>query len=245
MADTPNTSSPGPLPDDLRQARERAEALLPWAANGTLGADDQAWLDDWLATTERSHPELVAPLRAELAWLQRTARDVQRNVVLPDPEQGLDTLLRRIADEKSAARQAPEPQRGEPVRSLWSRARAWINGHGPQLAGACAVLVIAQATTLALLDRGGSELDPLSGGTGVVEVKGTVLLKVAFAPNASEGDIRQALQAAKARIADGPSAMGLYLLRVKAEDADAAIALLSARPAVVESVQRSNGGPRP
>ena len=237
MADTPTPPLPGDTAapsDALMQARDRAEALLPFAATGSLDAAEQAWLDDWLASTERSHPALVAPLRAELAWLQRTATDVQRNITLPDSEQGLDTLLRRIADEKAAARQAPEAAR---PAGLWDRARAWFNGHGLQLAGACAVLVVAQATTLALLNPGGSELDPLSGGPGVVEVKGTTLLTVAFAASATETDIRETLQGAQARIVDGPSALGLYLLRVKTEQLDAALALLRSRPAVVESVQ--------
>lgn len=245
MADDPPPPLPPPAaeprpPEALLQARDRAETLLPWAANGTLDAADQAWLDNWLATTERSHPTLVAPLRAELAWLRRTAIDVHRNVQLPDPEQGLDGLLRRIADERAAARTPPEATPNPEAHGLagiWARARAWFHGHGPQLAGACAVLAVAQATTLMLLSPDGSELDPLSGGPGVVAVKGTVLLSVAFVPGASEADIREALQAAQARIVDGPSALGLYLLRVKTEQRDAALALLRSRTAVVESVQ--------
>ena len=238
MADTPNAPVPEPLPDDVQRARERAESLLPWAATGKLSAEDQAWLDGWLATTEAMHPDLVRSLRAELAWLKRTARDVRQNVALPDPEQGLDKLLGRISDDKAAARQVPGSPRTTGAGGLWSRLRAWANDHGPQLAGACLVLVIAQATTLALLDHSGSELSPLGGGSEVVDVKDTVLLKVAFKSKATEGDIRQVLQTAKARIVDGPSALGLYLLRVKSEDLDAAIQLLSSQPLVVESVQQ-------
>lgn len=229
MAETPD-------PDDaLRQDCERAEALLPWAANGSLDAAEQAWLDDFLARTERSHPALVAPLRAELAWLQRTARDIRLSTPLPDPEQGLDTLLRRIADDAAAARQAPSTAAPP---GLWARLQTWVQGHGPQLAGACAVLAITQvATVLWRPAGGGSELDPLGGGPGVVEVQGTVLLTVAFVPGASEAEIRDTLQAAQVRIVDGPSALGLYLLRVKTEQRDAALALLRSRTAVVESVQ--------
>lgn len=225
-----------PDPEDaLRQDCERAEALLPWAANGSLDAAEQAWLDDFLARTERSHPALVAPLRAELAWLQRTATDVQRNLRLPDPEQGLDTLLRRIADDAAAARQSP-PATAPP--GLWARLQTWVQGHGPQLAGACAVLAVTQVATVLWRPAGsGSELDPLGGGPGVVEVQGTVLLTVAFVPGASEADIRDTLLTAQARVVDGPSALGLYLLRVRADQREAALALLSSRTAVVESVQ--------
>ena len=230
--------TPAPLPDDLGRDRERAQSMLPWAANGSLGDADRRWLDAWLDATELSHPEVVSPLRAELAWLQRTARDVRSNVTLPDPELGLDQLLGRIADEKAGDRRVRDQQRTPRMNDLWSRLRGWLDGHGLQWAGACALLAIAQVATLSLLNRGGSELDPLSGGPGVVEVKGTVLLKVAFAPGAAEADIRRALQAARVRIVDGPSALGLYLLRVKEEDAAEAIRQLTGQPLVVESLQQ-------
>jgi len=224
-----DTSAPAPLPEDFRLERDRAEAMLPWAANGSLAESDRAWLDEWLAANEAVHPEVVASMRSELEWLQRTAKDVRSNVGAQDPEQGLDVLLRRIADERASARQAPD---------RWGRVRDWLVGHGPQLAVACALLVLAQASTLLMMNRGGSELDPLGGGPGVVEVKGTVLLKVAFVPQASEGDIRQLLQATNTRIVDGPSALGLYLLRVKSEDAQEAIRRMTEQAQVIESIQR-------
>lgn len=236
MADPTSSPVPKPLSEELSRERERAESLLPWAATGALSEADRVWLDEWLAATERTHPEIVLPLRSELSWLKRTASNVQTNVTLPDPEQGLGSLLGRIADERASAREASSQLPSSAI-GLWGRLRAWALGHGPQLAGACAVLVIAQATTLVLLDRSGSDLDPLSGGTGVTDVKGTVLLKVAFSPRASEGDIRQVLLAAQARIVDGPSALGLYLLRVRLEDSDNAVKVLTNQPRVVESVQ--------
>lgn len=236
MAETPSAPVPESLPDDLLRARDRAESLLPWAATGALGDADRAWLEAWLSSTEADHPALVAPLRSELAWLERTARDVQRNVALPDPEQGLDMLLGRIADDRAAAKPAARPD--EPAAGPWQRLRAWVDGHGQALAWGCAALVLVQAGSLALLERGSSELDPLDGGTGVVDKKGTVLLKVAFKAQATEGDIRRVLRSAKAQIVDGPTALGLYLLRVDAADVEACVALLSSQPQLVESVQR-------
>ncbi len=240
MVDRPTTPPPPePLPDDLRQALERAESLLPWAANGTLSAADQTWLDGWLASTERGYPEQVAPLRAELAWLRHTAQDVRSNVHLPDSEQGLDTLLRRIASDKAAARQMPESRRPTQPTGLWGRALAWVNGHGLQLAGACAVLVIAQGTTLALLAPTGTEWGLLGGEPVVPGVRGTVLLQATFNPQATEASLRQVLREAHAEIVSGPSALGVYLLRVKADEAEAAIALLRTKVGVVDSVSKA------
>lgn len=238
MPDPSSIDSPEPLPDEIRLAHERAESLLPWAATGKLSDPDRAWLDEWLASTEAGYPRLVSSWRAELAWLQRTARDVQLNVALPDPEQGLDKLLGRIADDRMSARSAVEPRQAASAIGWWARARTWTHGHGPQLAGACAVLVIAQVATLAWMEPTESSLDPLEGGTGVVDVKGTVLLKLAFSPRATEADVRAALLAAHARVVDGPSGIGLYLVRVKAEDLDAAIEQWRGQPQVVESYQR-------
>lgn len=247
MADspvTPDAPQPGTPPADLLQARDRAQSLLPWAANGSLDPQSAAWLEGWLRSTELTHPALVAPLQAELVWLRHTASDMQRNVreQLPEPEQGLDTLLHRIASERAAGL----PSRTRLPRKVawlwgsepWGRASAWLNNHGPQLAGACAALAVALATTLALLPRGSSELYPLGGDTGVPEVRGTQLLLVAFRPDATESAIRQALRDSRTQLVGGPSALGLYVLRVKTEDTDTALALLRDRQAVVESVQR-------
>jgi hypothetical protein len=225
-------------PPDFERDRARAEALLPWAANGTLDPAERAWLDAWLAAAERSDPDVASRMRAEVAWLQRTADQHHAQIHLPDPAHGLDTLFGRIAAEQPRVRMAPT--------SLFARwtdgLRAWTSGHGLQLAGACAALALTTALTLTLAPREGSDLVILDGGTGVLVVPGTSLLKVAFAAQASERDIREALQAADARIVDGPNALGLYVLRVPSAGRDAALAALRARSAVVESAELAEAG---
>ena len=52
---------------------ERFEELLPWYANGSMGAEDRAWVDTYL----EQHPEA----RSELDWyrsLQRAYRKTPR-----------------------------------------------------------------------------------------------------------------------------------------------------------------------
>lgn len=229
-----------PSPPDFERDRDRAEALLPWAANGTLAPSDRDWLDAWLATAERSQPDVASRMRAEVAWLQRTADQHHAQTHLPDPAHGLDTLLGRIAAEQPRVRMARTH-----LFARWTDAlRAWTSGHGLQLAGACAALALALTTTLTLTltPREGSDLIVLDGGTGVPLVPGTSLLKVAFEAQASERDIREALQAADARIVDGPSALGLYVLRVPSAGRDASLAALRARSAVVESAEPAAAG---
>lgn len=222
-----NTPAP-----DFEHDRARAEALLPWAANGALDPAERAWLDAWLAAAERSDPDVVSRMRAEMAWLQRTADHHHAQTRLPDPAHGLDTLLGRIA-----AEQRVRPAPPNPFARFTDALRAWTSDHSLQLAGACAALALTTALTLTLARREGSDLIILDGGTGVPVISGTALLKVAFASQASERDIREALQAAGARIVDGPSALGLYVLRVPSASRDAALAALLARSAVVESAE--------
>lgn len=222
--------------DDLA----RAEGLLPWAANGSLGDVDRAWLDAWLARTEQSHPAMAQRWHAELAWLQRTADQAGSNIELPDPEQGLDALLGRIAADKAAARELPSVAPSS-ASGLWGSLLSWVSGHGPQLAGACALLVIAQGATLLLRDPIPEPLYPLQGGSGVLKVEGTVLLKVAFSAQATEEEIRTLLLAEQARIVDGPGTrLGLYVLRVKADGIEATMARLKAHRNIVESVQKTD-----
>ena len=68
-------------------------------------------------------------------------------------------------------------------------------------------------------------------------------LQIRFAPDASESETREVLQAAGARIADGPSAAGVYRLRVLGDAGDAeriarALEVLARRPEVIVHVAR-------
>ena len=76
---------------------DRLTELLPWYVNGTLAANDQAWVDTYLA----EHPEA----RGELAWY----RSLQAQILADEPEVsdeiGLDRVMAKIkADNVEIAR---------------------------------------------------------------------------------------------------------------------------------------------
>jgi hypothetical protein len=56
-----------------------------------------------------------------------------------------------------------------------------------------------------------------------------------FRPDASEGAMRQALSASDARLVDGPTPAGAYLVQVPAAERQRALALFRLRPDVISA----------
>lgn len=133
--------------------------------------------------------------------------------------------------------------------SWLGRITAWLDDtlgvRSPAMAFGIAAVVLAQAGVIgALLLNNPAQQTPLSGtatpaATTPVNIPAdTVLLTVAFAPQATELAMRQVLAATGAQLVAGPSALGLYTVAVPAASADTAIAQLRAAQGVVDLVQR-------
>jgi hypothetical protein len=136
-----------------------------------------------------------------------------------------------------------------PTPSVIDRIATWLDDtlgvRSPAMAFGIAAVVLAQAGVIgALLLNNPAQQAPLSGtatpaATTPVNIPAaTVLLTVAFAPQATELAMRQVLAAAGAQLVAGPSALGLYTVAVPAASADTAIAQLRAAQGVVDLVQR-------
>ena len=211
---------------DLQQLRE----WLPLAANGTLSPDLLALLDAGLAR----HPEL----RHDLTWLQTLRQTVHTEPLdaLPAGDLGWSKLERRIAASTSPRRQPAAPP-------AWStRLRDWLLANfGPVLVTAC-VLMVAQAVLIATLVREGSNYEAAGGEPTVQSVAGTVLLHVTVRGDATEQQLREALQRFNASIVAGPGALGIYTLRVSGSD-DRALAqrLTSEAGSVFDSASPAMG----
>ena len=153
-------------------------------------------------------------LAADFAALQTLRRTVQADRDFEAPgEAGLARLLSAIEE---------EPQR-VPVAANINRPILW------QVAAAVLLaLALGQALFLTGQGRGGFDL---AGAE-------TPDLTIAVRPEAREGDLRALLLLAGVEIVSGPSSLGLYGLRVlEGADIDAAEALLSRRPELIESVE--------
>ena len=171
---------------------EQAQQLLPWYVNGTLEPDDRAMVEAHLAE--------CVECRADLAAEQVLARDV---AALPlDVEHAWSMLSERIDAE------GPPRRLAEPVPFLRRKvAMGWALG-GPLAAAAAvafAVMVVPGAPSPA-----GETYRAL--GSAPTAQPGNAL--VMFRPDARDVDLRSALTKAGARVVDGPTATGAYVVRI-------------------------------
>lgn len=199
---------------DLRELPHHpAQYLLPWHVNGTLDAAETALVE--------THLEECADCRAELeAELALAA--------------GVPAAARRLAQP------APEPG----LRPSAHATLAFFRRPIP-LGWAIAGQLAAAALLLAILLPGGAapEAEPyrVLAAPEAAPSPGNVL--VLFAPEAPEQAVRAALSRAGARIVDGPTESGAYVLQVAPQGRQAALAALRRDPQV--ALAEPLGGERP
>ena len=179
--------------------RKAMEELLPWYAAGTLDAAETA--------------EIEAALAADPVLRQRLedAREEMGEAVLdaeslgsPSPR-ALDLLMARIE---------AEPRRAAgPLRrlDLGARLAGWLSPRTLGWTAALAALVVVVQAGIIARHIGGSEA---TYRTASAPQEGGLVVIVAFQPAATAEAIATTLAAARAGIVAGPSAEGLYRLRV-------------------------------
>jgi Putative zinc-finger/Fervidolysin N-terminal prodomain len=202
----------------LDAERHRAvQALLPWHAAQTLDADERERVEAHLAECPRCQADLAFERRLQAAHRAldgAPAHDVERDWA---------RLTSRLDE--------PAPSRGAGLRAA---VRRWREGWQALGANVRRVLVTQCALIAALGVVLGLAL-PFGGvyralGAGPANAQGNLL--VMFRAEASEAQLRAALQAAGARVVDGPTAAGAWLLAVPAARKAAALESLRAQPTV-------------
>lgn len=209
-------ASNGNRDDDL-------DLLLPWYVNGTLSDEERRQVEAYL---ERS-----SHARDEVDLLRALRQQVKDEAVENSPgELGLQRLKREIkqADQTpaSADRMAG---RTISIASFWR----------PLAAAACLVVVV-QAGVMVGLRTGTIDPDTVGIASGTTGLSAPVM-QVTFAPDATEEQIRELLQSAGASIAEGPTALGIYQLRLdnEATSIDEALTTLRANGDVVTFAERN------
>ena len=194
------------------------DQLLPWYVNGTLSDDERARVETYLAAS--------AGAREEVELLRRLRDHVKESQPAQSPgELGLKRLQREIAAERKPASTPAQaaPAGGSPG---WWRPAAI----------AAALVIAIQGALLFQTWQGGGVVDIAGSGQAG---GGIAVIEATFAPEATEAQIRAALQAIDGRLIDGPGALGVYriqLIGVDGADEEAiraALAALAARPDVV------------
>ena len=184
--------------------RQEIEALLPWHAAGTLSRRDAERVEEALARD----PELArryALVRDELG------ETIHLNETLGAPSaRALEKLFAKID---------AEPARPKVSAGLGSRISEFFASLTPRTlalaSGAAALAILVQAGFIAgvmLNETKTSGYQTASAPTAAPDV-GTFAL-IRFAPQASADEVTKFLESNKLSIASGPTAGGLYKVRV-------------------------------
>jgi hypothetical protein len=206
----------------------RLDDLLPWYANGTLQTDEREWVDRCLAAD--------GDARAELAWYRALQSTLAQSVVDVPPDLGLARTLQRVRADRPALR---------------DRIRDWLGAAGIRPIAALARPVAAMAAVGVIAVQGiviyslaghrNEDAQPIRALRAVPANAGP-LLRVNFAPDAREADIRLLLSAVEGSLVGGPGQLGNYYVRVPAGAENAALKRLK-RDRIVAAVEIVAGVP--
>jgi hypothetical protein len=200
---------------------DRFAELLPWYVNGSIDAADRAAVDSYLA----EHPEA----RSELAWYQSLQTRIKETIPAVPVTIGLSRAMNLIRGDRP---------------TFAERVSAFFGGFGmrPGMAlGLLAIIVIQGGVIANMMNQvreDAVEMRALRGQT----VEEGPLVKVNFAPDARESDIRLLLVSVQGTLAGGPGQLGDYYIRVPAGKESQAAAKLKAQ-AIVQAVELAPGIP--
>ena len=160
--------------------------LLPWFVNNTLSEHERLVVE--------SHLETCPQCQQEVLLLQRMREQVKELPVESPGNVGLNRLLHEIRNEKELKQL--------PIRS-WSK--KWRTS----LAIAASLIICIQ--TMLLMDAWylSKPMVPQSATQ-----QSSHVLQISFTPTATEAEIRESIHAIKGTFIDGPSALGIYRIRL-------------------------------
>ncbi len=166
--------------------------LLPWFVNHTLDPSQQR---DVIA-----HLKHCRRCQQEVAWLKRVRQGIKATTEVSPGDLGLKRLLRRVGKAKQADQRHLRP-------------KGW--GWRSAVAIAASLVIVVQAGLLINQWFGPAAIKPLAGPSA----EGPVL-QITFLPTATEAQIRETVRAVGGSFAGGPSAIGVYQIRVNVPRTD-------------------------
>jgi anti-sigma factor RsiW len=186
---------------------EATMLLLPWYVTGQIEPGDRLLVDAHLAGCAECRDELAAERRLHGAGAD-----------LPAPSAaGWDRMMAELTRPEAPA-QLP---------------RSFLRRAGWMLAAQAAVLVLGVGMVLHLKRQAPSVVTPQAYhalGSPQQGQAGNIL--VMFAPDTREPALRKAIEASGARLVDGPTAAGAYLLAIAPGERAVALARLRAQAGV-------------
>jgi hypothetical protein len=212
---------------------DAAMRLLPWLVNGTLDGEQKMLVDMHLQECRICRTEL-----ASLHALQAACAD-ELDERLPAP--AFARLRARVASERPAAGASagdvPLRTRLRGWLAGWQQAPGWVRG--AVIAQACLLVVVLGVSMLADPAAQPARYRTLGGASAAAVAGGEATMLLVFAPELDQAGTQRLLMGNGARIIDGPTDAGAYVVAVDASRAAAALqALRTARGVqLVEALQ--------
>jgi anti-sigma factor RsiW len=189
----------------------QAEELLPWYAMGRLEGGDRALVEAHLSSCAHCQRQLQAERRM-IDEFQSSA---------PELDSGWARLRGRIEG----------PRRKGSLRRIVGE--MWRTLRRPAVAAIAAMQVAFVAIAAAVLSSMSGPAYVALGEKPAASVAAPPNIIVMFRPDATEAEMRSALQASGASFVGGPTAADAYLLRVPSERRQPALARLGADDDVI------------
>jgi hypothetical protein len=204
------------------EPHERIQALLPWFVNDRLEAAERVEVEAHLSGCPdcRAEERLERRLGAEVAAMPM------------DVEQSWARLRARL--ERPSARRGRGSGGG--LAAAWRGLGRSLRGGPPWMGWAMAAQAAAMVLLLGLVlphARPGPAGGAAYHALGAAPRSRTGNVVVMFRPGTAEQDLRAALVAGQARLVDGPTAAGAYVLNVPEARRAAALTALRRRAGVV------------
>lgn len=197
------------------------QALLPWYVNGTLAAEEIARIE--------AHLSECAECRAELESEHSLARGI---ATMPlGVEHGWSSMKRQMS--------ADPPPQPVPEEQSFLRRRIPI-GWALAVPLAAAAAVALMFTVLPV----GTPTEQTYHALGSPAADNQGNLVVLFKPDSTEQQIRVVLTANNARLVDGPTAAGAYILQVEDARRDQALQRLRQSGQIVLAEPLEPAGPQ-
>lgn len=200
-------------------AHREVQALLPWHATQALDADDRRRVEAHVADCALCQADLA--FERQLLAAQTAADDAPMAAAA-------DAGLARLRSRLDAA---PRPGARAALRAaLQQLSDGWrgLGGFGRSVVAAQGALITALG--LALVLNAGDDGRYRALGAAPTASPGNVL--VMFRADATEAELRAALRERGARLVDGPTAGGAWVLAVPPAERRAAVDALRALPIV-------------
>ena len=200
---------------------ERFEELLPWYVNGSIGAEDRAFVETYLAQNPDAH--------GELEWYRSLQRRVHENAPAVPATIGLAKAMRLIQGDRP---------------TLAERIAAYFGNLGLRPSYALAGLAVLAVQGGVILNLLGDvrDSDNEIRALRAVRVEEGPMLKLNFAPDAKEADIRMLVVQLGGELAGGPGQLGDYYVRVPAGSETSALSRAQAAT-IVQAAALSPGVP--